>query len=129
MNIGPIGYQGITHEWRYPVIDRREPAGVRTIKGYISLMRRESGGRPHFTMLLLDSEGAPVITWERDDFWLFVGAARAAIEEVEGHEPEEDWTGVWKVGGISLPVGGGAAAVTTPDSSSGSRQTSQPDVS
>lgn len=115
-SLGPVGYQGVTHEWRYPVIDRREPVGVRTIKGYITLLRRESGGRPQFSMLLLDSEGVPIVTWERDDFWLFVGAARAAIEEVEGHEPEEDWAGVWKVGGISLPVG--AAASTMPDSSS-----------
>lgn len=101
-HVGPIGYMGVTHEWRYPVVDRREPMGIRTVKGYIYVTRRESGGPPRYGVSIYNAENLPLHVFDPDDFWLFAGAVREALKEI-GLDQEAE-AELLARGGISRPL-------------------------
>lgn len=101
---GQIGYMGVTHQWRYPVVDRREPMGVRTVKGYVYVLRRETGGAPQHSVSLTDVNDVPLHTLTFEEFWVFIGAVRETMKEIGLGDYDTEAEELLARGGISRPL-------------------------
>ncbi len=78
------GFQHRTNEYRWPVVAVAEPVGVRTIRGYITILEHQTGdGAPlAYRVMFSDSEGRPFQSLAGDDLDVFYDAAQAALVEM-----------------------------------------------
>jgi hypothetical protein len=82
------GFQGTTDEWRWPVVDANEPKGIRTIRGYVTIIKHctKEGGSARFSIFFADSDGRPIQGLSASDFWMFYDAGAAALNEMGLHD-------------------------------------------
>lgn len=78
------GFQARTTEYRWPVVDATEPKGVRTIRGYVTiLLGQTEGGAPlSCHVMFQDVEGRPFQSIDIEDIDIFYDAAQAALVEM-----------------------------------------------
>ena len=76
--------QSITKEYRWGLVASDEPVGIRTIRGYVTILdRRNARDAPiGYHILFFDAGGRPIQSFLADDFPLFVSAAYAAWHEL-----------------------------------------------
>ncbi len=76
--------QSRTLEYRWGVCDASEPEGVRTIKGYVTFLERQtgSGATLAYTLLFSNQDGLPISNFSIEDFSLFASAANLARKEL-----------------------------------------------
>lgn len=87
-------FRGVRLEWRWPVVASAEPAGVRTIRGYVVVVMerpnyaetapidsawRVPAADSTWAVSFLDSEERSIYAFESDEFWVFAGAAARAL--------------------------------------------------
>lgn len=76
--------QSKTLEYRWGVVASNEPVGIRTIRGYVTILDRRNAvdGPIGYHILFFDPDGRPIQNFLADDFPLFVSAADAAWKEL-----------------------------------------------
>lgn len=85
-------FQGRMSEWKWPVVDTREPKGVRTACGYVTIFERqtESGAPLSHHVLFSDFKGHPFQSLAVEDMDIFYDATQAALAEMGyGDGPSE----------------------------------------
>lgn len=78
------GFQSLTKIRQWPVVDAREPEGIRVIRGYITIIEQlTEGGAPlSLRVVYLDSEGRPFQSLDIEDVDIFYDAANAVLVEM-----------------------------------------------
>lgn len=76
--------QSKTSEYRWGVVASDEPVGIRTIRGYVTILdRRNAQDSPiGYHILFFDPDGRPIQSFLADDFPLFTSAAYLAWKEL-----------------------------------------------
>jgi hypothetical protein len=76
--------QSKTLEYRWGVVAASEPVGIRTIRGYVTILERQNarGGPLGYHILFFDVDGRPIQSFLVDDFPLFTSAAYLAWKEL-----------------------------------------------
>ncbi len=76
--------QSVTIEYRWGVVAANEPVGIRTIKGYVTILERQisSGAPESYHILFFDINGLPIQSFLGEDFPLFADAAYMAWKEL-----------------------------------------------
>ncbi len=89
--------QRITREYRWGIVDANEPPGVRTIRGFVTVLEfcAPNGAPLDYVVAFFDTDGRPIPTFQADEFKLFACAAGLAMkalglphEESSGHPAE-----------------------------------------
>lgn len=76
--------QSVTIEYRWGVVANDEPVGVRTIRGYVTILERQNarGGPESYHIVFFDVDGRPIQSFLGEDFPLFADAAYMAWKEL-----------------------------------------------
>lgn len=76
--------QSRTLDYRWGVCDASEPAGVRTIKGYVTFLERQTslGATIGYRVIFSDPDGMPISNFSIEDFALFASAVSLARKEL-----------------------------------------------
>lgn len=76
--------ESVTTAYRWGVVANDEPVGVRTVRGYVSILERRNAadGPISYYILFFDADGRPIQSFLADDFPLFADAAFAAWKEL-----------------------------------------------
>ena len=74
----------ITREYRWGIVAADEPNGVRSIRGFVTVLEfcTPSGASLSYHLVFFDGDGRPLDRFEVDDFRLFACAAGLALEEL-----------------------------------------------
>lgn len=76
--------QSRTLEYRWGVCAIDEPANIRVIKGYVTVLSRQtsSGAALSYRLIFSDPDGLPISNFSVENFVLFVNAAHLAMKEL-----------------------------------------------
>lgn len=76
--------QSQTAEYRWGVCDASEPAGVRTVKGYVTILDRQtpSSAPIGYRVIFSDPNGLSISNFSIEDFELFTSAVLLARKEL-----------------------------------------------
>lgn len=76
--------ESIVKTYRWGVVSTDEPPGVRTIRGFVSVLELQtpSGAPTDYRIVFFDIDGHPLQNFSVDDFRLFACAAGLATEEL-----------------------------------------------
>lgn len=90
--------QSQTLEYRWGVVDASEPEDIRLVRGYVTILERQSPTDAPLTyqLLFFHVDGRPMVAFSIEDFLLFTSAAALALDE------------------LGLPVDGGPLQLATP---------------
>jgi len=78
------GWQAKTDEYRWPVVDTREPQGVRVPVGYVTILIRatEEGEPLAYNLILSSADGLTLQSFDPETLDIFYDAAQAALKEM-----------------------------------------------
>lgn len=76
--------QRVTKEWCWGVVDAREPAGIRTVRGFVSVLAfcAPEGAPLAYYLVFFDVDVKPLDRFGVEDFQLFACAAGLALDEL-----------------------------------------------
>lgn len=80
----PLGHQGTTEEYRWPVVATDEPPGARVPVGYVTVLKRVAAeeDEPEYSIFFADANGLPLQGLTYDQFWIYFGAAAKAFTAI-----------------------------------------------
>lgn len=77
------GFQGKTDEYRWPVVDTREPKGVRVPVGYVTILFSEhADGTKTRRLMFSNVDGVNFQSFGVEMLDIFYDAAQAALKEM-----------------------------------------------
>lgn len=78
------GFQSLTKTYQWPVVDTREPKGVRVPVGFVTILARETedGAPLSYRLLFFDADGRALQSFDLEMLDIFYDAAQAALKEM-----------------------------------------------
>ena len=80
----PAALERITKEYRWGIVAADEPAGVRSVRGFVTVLEfcTPSGAPLDYHLVFFGVDGRPLDRFEAEDFRLFACAGGLALDEL-----------------------------------------------